>query len=389
MTWDEERAARAVLTQVVDAGDPRVGPLVAAEGAASVLAALRASPREDAWPRRARAVDAEDLERRARAHALRFLVPGDDEWPLRLDDLDRCDRLNGMGGAPLGLWAGGPGHLAELAGRAVAIVGSRAATAYGERVSVDLAGQLAADGALRDGWTIVSGGAYGIDAAAHRGALAVDGRTVGIYANGLDVAYPPQNGGLFERLRGQRLVISETPPGQAPTRPGFLARNRLIAALGLGVIVVEAAVRSGAKNTAAWGDALHRLVMAVPGPIYAATSVGTHELIRDGRASLVASADDVRALLAPVGQAPLPAAEPAARLRDGLTPEQVRVCEALPARGAVGVAEVALRSGLSMAGCQAALIHLSCLDLAVAAGPGTWRAVRPRAVRVSPVGGLP
>ena len=377
MEWDEERLARAVLTQVVDAGEPRMGPLLDRDGAAAVLAALRASPRDDAWPRRAQAVDEHQLVERARANALRFIVPGDAEWPASLSDLAWCGLWQGMGGLPLGLWAAGPGDLAAMSARSVAIVGARAATTYGERVAVDLAGQLCEPTGGLPGWTIVSGGAFGVDAAAHRGAVAARGSTIGVYANGLDAPYPPRNAGLFDRLRAEQVVVSEVAPGIGPTRRGFLARNRLIAALSVGVVVVEAAYRSGAKNTASWAAVLNRMVMAVPGPVQSAMSQGTHELIRDGRASLVTNAADVRALIEPLCAGLAPVAQGETRALDQLTQAQRTVREAFPARGGMSAGELSIRCGLPMSSCHAALEQLVDLGLVEADGRGRWRLRRP------------
>jgi len=377
MEWDEERLARAVLTQVVDAGDPRLAPLLEREGAAAVLAGLRASPREDAWPRRAKAADEDAVVERARAGAMRFIVPGDAEWPAGVGDLAWCGLWQGMGGVPIGLWVVGPGDVAAMSARAVAIVGSRAATAYGERIGVDLASQLSVPSGGQPGWTIVSGGAFGVDAAAHRGTLAVQGATIGVYANGLDAPYPPHNAGLFDRLRAEQVVISEVAPGISPTRRGFLARNRLIAALSVGVVVVEAAYRSGAKNTAAWAGLLNRTVMAVPGPVQSAMSQGTHQLIRDGRASLVTDAGDIRTLVEPLGAVVEPTGLGETRVLDQLTQPQRAVHDAFPGRGTISAGELSLRSGLSMPACQAALMQLADLELVEVADCGTWRLRRP------------
>jgi DNA processing protein len=163
-------------------------------------------------------------------------VPGDDEWPTALEDLG--DRV------PIALWVAGDGNLADAARRSVSVVGARACTAYGEHV----AGELAA--ALGDrGWTVVSGGAYGIDAAAHRGALAVDAPTVAVLACGVDVPYPAAHDGLLRAIRTRGVVVSELPPGSRPTRRRFLDRNRVIAALGRGTVVVEAGDPQRARRT--------------------------------------------------------------------------------------------------------------------------------------------
>jgi len=305
---------------------------------------------------------------------LRFLIPGDAEWPAVLGDLEGC-AVGGMGGLPVGLWVAGRGNLAKWSKRAVALVGSRAATRYGESVAMNLASDLA--GAVGEPhWTVVSGGAFGIDAASHRGALAARGHTIGVYANGLDAPYPPGNAGLFKSLVDDGLVISELPPGATPTRHGFLERNRLIAALSQGTIVVEAAMRSGARNTASWAGDLGRVVMAVPGPVTSAMSVTPHRLIRDGEAILVSQAPDVRALLAPVGQADELPLIGARRAGDELTGDAAVVREALPARGGKTLGEMVLLSGLTIPRCLDALHKLAGRGFAEMDDQGRWRVAR-------------
>ena len=304
---------------------------------------------------------------------LRFVVPGDGEWPVALGDLARPD-IDQLGGVPVGLWVAGPGHLARWCRQAVALVGSRASTRYGEAVAFNLASEMVQG---KDAWTVVSGGAYGIDAASHRGALALDGRTVGLFANGLDLYYPPGNAGLIQMIKASGLIVSELPPGSNPTKHGFLARNRLIAALSSGSVVVEAAARSGARNTASWAAGTGRVVMAVPGPVTSAMSVTTHRLIRDGQATLVSSADDIRALLAPFGQSPeLPTNGPP-RWQDELSGDQAVVREALPGRGGLTISEVALASGVTVPRCIDALRKLAELGVAAVNEQGRWRACRP------------
>ena len=247
---------------------------------------------------------------------------------------------------PLALWVRGTLDPAGLALRSVGLVGSRAATEYGEQVTADLAYRLA-----RRAVTVVSGGAYGIDAAAHRAALAAGGSTVIVSAGGLDRPYPPGNAALFERAAQAGVLLSESPPGCAPQRHRFLTRNRLIAALSTGVVVVEAAARSGALNTAAHARILGRPVMAVPGPVTSAMSVGCHALLRREQdpAVLVACADDVLALVGAAGEG---LTEPSTEVADvrseleALDPVARRVFEGLPARRWVAAEEVAARSGV-------------------------------------------
>jgi DNA processing protein len=240
----------------------------------------------------ARSIDAEAILNKGTADGYRYVIPGDAEWPKQLDLL-RGITHNGVAGVPLGLWVRGPHNLAEFTADAVAVVGSRSCTTYGGDVATDMAGGL-----VERDLTVVSGGAYGIDVAAHRGALAAGYRTVAVLACGVDVAYPAAHSRLLDRIATDGLVVSEFGPGSAPTRTRFLARNRVIAALSRGTVLVEAAHRSGTLNTAAWTRKTGRTLMAVPGPVTAATSQGCHDLIQSGHAQLVTSAADVFTTLA-------------------------------------------------------------------------------------------
>ena len=195
----------------------------------------------------------------------------------------------------------------------MAVVGSRSATTYGADVAGDIAATLA-----RETWTVVSGAAFGIDQAAHRGALVNRGPTVAVLACGADRAYPSAHRNLIDYVADVGLVVSEAPPGCAPTRIRFLARNRLIAALSRGVVVVEAAVRSGALNTASWAVGLGRTVMGVPGPVTSAPSAGVHQLIRARDALLVTSGEEVLEAVAPMGTFTLVEPREAERPRDRL-----------------------------------------------------------------------
>ena len=168
------------------------------------------------------------------------------------------------------------------------MVGARAATGYGEHVATEMAAALA-----ERGWAVVSGGAYGIDSCAHRGALGADGVTVAVLASGLSYGYPKGHHELFAAIAGQGVMVSEWPPDRAPTRPGFLVRNRVIAALSCGTVVVEAALRSGALSTARHARDLCRPLMAVPGPVTSDLSAGCHEIIREWGAVCVTGARDV------------------------------------------------------------------------------------------------
>jgi DNA processing protein len=224
-------------------------------------------------------------------------------------------------------------------------------------------------------WTVVSGAAYGIDAAAHRGALAVHGRTVAVVAGGVDVVYPAGHDTLLERVRENGVVISELPPGSRPTRHRFLKRNRVIAALGRGTVVVEAALRSGAAHTAGRAGELFRAVMAVPGPVTSPMSAGCHELIRTKDVSLVTDAPDVLDLVGDLGVDDAPPRRGPAQPHDDLDETHVRVLEALPVSRLAGAASVARVAGLDLPSV------LRCLGLLSERGQaelvdGGWRKAR-------------
>ncbi|GAA1396974.1 DNA-processing protein DprA [Luteococcus peritonei] len=384
MSWDEERLARAGLSASCEAGAPRLAALVAAEGAQAVWQALRRGPEESTWARRARLVDLDRLVERSESLGVAFLVPGDEQWPEQLNALEGA-QVGGMGGPPVGLWARGPGRLSAGCTSGLAVVGARSSTPYGESVAADLAAGLARGAGRKPGaghrWTIFSGGAYGIDACAHRAALSAGGTTVAVLAGGLDEPYPRGNHSLFERLAAEQLLVSEVPVGLRPTRAGFLARNRLIAALTQGTVLVEAGARSGAINTASWAAECGRHVMAVPGPVHSAMSEGCHRLVRDGRASLVSCVDDVQVLVQPLGQAPLADIGGPSRELDGVEPGLLAVREVLPGRGAMPVGEVAARAGLAIPATLASLGALEQLGLAGCDEAGQWRILRPRPAR--------
>ncbi|MFW7414018.1 DNA-processing protein DprA [Demequina sp. SO4-18] len=249
----------------------------------TIDAAVRASER---WVRRREGADPSRLRERAEHCGARVVTRGDGDWPDCLDALGTQ--------APFALWARGTASVGALFERSVAIVGARSSTTYGDHV----AGTIAAHAADR-GWSVVSGGAYGIDAAAHRGALAAGGQTLAVMAGGVDRLYPAGNEDLLTRVLDQGAVLSEVPPGWAPHRSRFLTRNRLIACASA-TVVVEAAHRSGALSTANRAAEMARPVGAVPGPVTSATSAGCHALIRDGAAVLVTGGQDVLELAGPL-----------------------------------------------------------------------------------------
>ena len=343
---DAERLARLGLSRICEPGSQHVHAAVAELGAVEVWERLRrgqpCGPVTEASrggaAARAEGYDPHSDLRRLQRVAGRLLIPSDPEWPAQLDWKPSLLR----DAPPLALHVRGPGRLDSLVERSVAVVGARAATAYGAHVAGELSHALAERGV-----GVVSGGAYGIDAAAHRGALAAEAApTVAVLACGVDVAYPRGNDRLLDRTAERGLVVSELPPGSPPTRARFLVRNRVIAALTLGTVVVEAATRSGSLATADRARELGRHLMAVPGPVTSGLSAGCHALLRDG-ATCVTRAEEVLDLVGVLGaDAAAPLRGPASA-RDDLPETVRRVLEALPVRGGAGEAALARDAGVS------------------------------------------
>lgn len=380
---DASRLARAYLLRVAEPPAPALAGLVAEHGPvrAARLVRERAVPSRVAAETEARcAVDHAEADLAAAAAVgARLVIPEDDEWPHW--PFAAFDRAGPRGVtdagrlAPLGLWVRGPGRLDELAERAVAVVGARAATAYGEHVSCEIGYGLA-----DRGWTVVSGAAYGIDGAAHRGALGAEGDTIAVLACGVDVLYPAGHAALLRRIAEGAAVVSEYAPGTPPARHRFLFRNRLIAALGQGTVVVEAGVRSGASNTASTAVALGRVLMAVPGPITSALSTGCHELLRSQRAVLVGGVEDVIESVGRLGADLAPVPERPVRPTDGLDQPELRVHEALRPRAGRTTERIATDSGVPLDRVRAALPLLEQRGLAERCESG-WRLRRRRLPR--------
>jgi DNA processing protein len=367
---NDERLARLALSLLGEPGDLRMGGLVAELGANRLYDALLG----DRDPRgvltdvaaRLEVIDPErDLDRAGRL-GIRWIVPGDPEWPTSLDDLAAGEPLQEMGGVPLGLWVRGPLRLHELVDP-VAVVGCRSATTYG----TDQAAELAA-GLARAGSAVVSGAAFGIDQAAHRGALAGDGPTVAVLACGVDRAYPAAHQQLLDHLARHGAIVSELAPGCAPMRPRFLSRNRVIAALSRGTVVVEAAVRSGSLNTASWAARISRPVMGVPGPVTSATSEGVHQLIRSGAATLVTGPADVLELVGSMGRHLADEPKGPTRRRDLLSRRHQRVLEAVPVSQPAPTDSIARTAGLGWVEVRSALHTLLRRELVVQLPTG-WR----------------
>ncbi|WP_288467807.1 DNA-processing protein DprA [uncultured Curtobacterium sp.] len=410
-----EAAARVVWSALVEPGDGVAGALLAACGPERALRAVEGAvgtgdaglrgllwtALEDdvagaddpdalgtalraavgRWGPRLRARRPADTVGAALAVGARLLVPGAPGWPDRVDDLGPH--------APVVLWAIGT-RADDPA--TLAVVGSRANTVAGAEAAAEIT-SAAAD----SGCAVVSGGAYGIDAVAHRVALAAGATTVAVLAGGIDQLYPVGNTDLLRTVARQGRLLAESPPGTRPSRWRFLARNRLIAALGDATVVVEAGARSGALNTAHHAAQLGRPVFAVPGAFSSSASVGCHRLVADGRAQIVVRPDDpVRAVVAETSVADVPApgsCSPDGREHDDprrpgtarhrartdplvgarTDPEVLRVLDALGRRPLVEP-EIVVRSGMSQAEVADALALAELQGLVVHIGGGWARA---------------
>ncbi|SBT53215.1 DNA-processing protein DprA [Micromonospora auratinigra] len=370
MTATEDvRLARVALTWLAEPGTRAVHALVKEVGPVAALdrlldggapdRALRAAVAARSAGEDARAVAEQALARTERLGA-RLVTPEDDDWPTRVADLSKL-RLSGVTrrvdvetAPPLCFWVRGGWPLAQAFDRSVAVVGARAATPYGTHVATELGYGLG-----DRGWTVVSGGAFGIDSAAHRGALTAGGLTVAVLACGVDRPYPMGNTALFDRIAETGLLMSEWMPGAEPLRPRFLIRNRVIAAATLGTVLVEAAARSGATQTLNRALGMVRRGMVVPGPVTSAMSVGGHEVLRaESGARLVTGVAQVVEEVGRIGELAPPVRAPE-RLRDRLDDEATQVLEALPRRGSLALESVASRAGVEL---RTAMRKLSLLE---------------------------
>lgn len=285
------KAAHLAWTTLIEPGDSTAGTLIATHGPIDALGILLDNAHTDVDgidTLRTRAATRNnphnimDALRAAQRASARLITPGTDDWPTQLNDLGTR--------TPFALWLRGNTdalHSTSLTN----ITGARAATPYGEHITRQLAANL-----ITRGHTITSGGAYGIDAAAHQAALAAGGKTIAALAGGIDRIYPSGHESLLTRVVENGALISEVPCGSAPTRHRFQARTRILAALSQRTVLVEAGIRSGSLQSAAHAAALGRPVGCVPGPITSPASAGTNRLIADARATLVASASDIVAL---------------------------------------------------------------------------------------------
>lgn len=371
-TWEELMVARAYLASVVEPPAPALVRFIGRYGAQRTAEWVREGNipevvMEEVEARREYVSGEKALEWAGESGA-RLIVPEQPEWP--------CERFSCFSDAteigiadmvePIALWVRGTASLRTALEKSVSVVGARAASGYGETLAAEFGYGLS-----DAGFTVVSGAAYGIDGAAHRGALATGNPTVAYLACGLDRDYPAGHSRLLRTIAERGLVASEYAPGTSPRRHRFLVRNRLIAASGQGAVVVEAGARSGAGNTASTADTLGRPVMAVPGPVTSASSVGCHMMIRSGKAVLVTGSEEVAEVVGPMGAAPAVDVVGQSRKSDGLDRYAKQLHDALTGSDGSSAEQLARDSGLSLRKVRSLLPALEMAGLATF-GEGGW-----------------
>lgn len=360
----DERRARMAWSRIAEPGTLEVRDWIGEFGAVDALERLLSGSiaTDGRYDQRVAALAPDQEQRALDRFAVRAVIPGDEEWPTGLDQLHV---------PPICMYVRGEPDFTVVEG-SVAVVGSRAATSYGLSVAAGLG-----EGLAQRGVTVVSGAAFGIDAAAHRGALAAGGPTVAVLARGLDRAYPQAHDGLLKEIARTGLVVSELPLGWAPYRARFLSRNRLIAAMSVGTVVVEAGLRSGSLNTAKAARELVRHVAAVPGPVTSVQSAGCHDLVREKGATLVTDAAEVLDLMGRLsldGTGPI-RAEPT--LDSDLDDVARTVWSAVPVRSPADLARLQVLTALDPMTLLSALGRLSALGLVECSGE-RWRKVPPK-----------
>lgn len=374
-----EGFARAAWTGIAEPGDRVAGELISALGAGSALTALvehwtvdrlESELRERCeltaaeiragvarWTPRLNSASTVTSLRQAARLGVRLLVPHDTAWVRGVDGLGAH--------APIALWVRGTERALASIEHSISLVGARAATGYGEHVTME-----AAAGLVDRGFAVVSGAAYGIDGMAHRSALASMGQTVAFLAGGVDRFYPSGHDALLSRMTESGAVISELPPGAQPSKWRFLQRNRLIAAASQATVVLEAGWRSGSLNTAAHAAALGRPLGAVPGPVTSPASAGCHRLIRDFDAVCVTNAEQMAELCAHSSPGEGSSAS-GGESKSDISPDTVRVLDALSRRSGRLLEDIAARAGLSLDTTRAQLGMLS-LEARVAERERGW-----------------
>ncbi|PWF25737.1 DNA-protecting protein DprA [Ancrocorticia populi] len=363
-----ERDAAMAWTRICEGEDVRAYQLIEERGYAGALEWLRAPKKRSDWGEYAQVAerwagrisdDAFQRDRRTMQGLGGFLIPSDPNWPQSLEDLGER--------RPLGLWY--RGDVTALASPSIAIVGTRDASQYGSRVATDFAFELAKMGVV-----IVSGGAFGIDAAAHRGALQAQGRTIAVLAGGIDRPYPLRNENLFSAmLNGGGLLLSEVPPGASPHRHRFLARNRIIAGITRATVVAEAPYRSGAINTARHALEIGHEVGAIPGPLTSVRSAGCHRLLRENATCITTAAEAAELLgYTSIANGVQGALDVVYRRGPTNNPLSLRVQDALPVTHAATLQKIAATAGLSAQETMRGLGNLEMEGIAESVG-GKWR----------------
>ncbi|GDX31959.1 putative DNA processing protein DprA [Actinomycetes bacterium] len=349
---EDELDALIMLAHLGEPGDQVLGSYVRKRGPVAAVQAIKARKsglRDGAGLyARLRLADPAAAREKCGRIGAQIITRGTVDWPTQLDDLGDA--------APFALWVQGVAGLRLAALRSLAVVGARASTSYGEAVCRDWCATFA-----DTGWTVASGGAYGIDAAAHRGTLSASGVTVCVLAGGVDVAYPKAHEALIARIADEGVVVSESPPGEGVRRHRFLSRNRIIAALTRATVVIEASVRSGTTSTANAAMQLNRYVLAVPGPVTSPMSAGCHNLIREQGAILASCPEDVLEVLGPLSASiPRVGSDPQLwevphKVTDDLSAREMRVLDAFPGRGEVSLNQLVCDAGLGPMDVAAAL----------------------------------
>jgi len=332
------REALLVLAHVIEPADEFMGRFVDQVGPVQALERIRLGnvPKRDAsgLQARLRSFSFADALLAVERTGSRLIFRDGEEWPSQLNDLQAT--------RPYALWVVGTPNLRLAAVQSVAVVGARAATSYGEIVAREWCSHLS-----DQRWLVISGGAYGIDAAAHQGVLSVGGVTACVLASGVDVAYPKAHESLLARIADTGLIISESPPGSQARKQRFLTRNRIIAALSKATLVVEAGLRSGTTSTAHHATQLNRPVLAVPGPVTSPMSAGCHQLINDGIAMIASDWKDIPRLFGDrTQQLEFPPTD--SDRFDQLTTVQKQILDAVPIRGGATPDALVMATGVAV-----------------------------------------
>ena len=279
----QEEDLYLLLSWITDSCDQELSQQISNRGILKVFSAITNSK----YLRRLKEIESiNELKEILEASKISYISKIDPNWPKQLLDLRQIE--------PIGLFY--KGNFEIINNKSIAIVGTRKSSSEGNMISTEIAFDLA-----RSGLNIISGGAIGIDNAAHQGALIANGVTISIQAAGLNKLYPSKNNETFNKIIKTGIMISEYPPNRISSKINFLHRNRLIAALSIGTIVIEAGKVSGALSTARYATKLNRILMAIPGSILSKSSIGTNDLIRNREAELIIDVKQILNLISPIG----------------------------------------------------------------------------------------